>query len=520
MGTVIAVSLSGIQTLVDSDTPTVPLTHTYATAPGGVMGYFHNAWLAEHGPVLEGITDAGSGIVVSGIERDSFHSHTNIAAVGQLTEPTAGELQYVLTATSTGVFSWQPTQVNHTHSLLSVLETIPSPSAGQEGYALVGVAGGGGYEVIDVTAFSDPNHRGVYVDLAALAAAIPTGTAGNYAILTNAGGPASFGVWDSDAAPAAWVDTGASTGVLSVNGDVGPAVTFDSDDIAEGSTNLFLTSAERVSVATIGAMTTGISDNVTAIGLRLLTSTWTAAAASDITDSGSNEVITVAERASIAEWVASEGRKITNAGSNIVMSVAERAALDKLRTPGVGATGYLVQATGEGLDAWDWVAVPAGGVGTVTSVNSQSPVTGNVTINAGHIDPTAARLWLTALERSSISTTADLSAANQTLLARNGTRQTLASSGTLTWDADLGVKAMTTMDGNGTLPLVTNGTAADALRVIVTQDAIGGRTLNTSAYRVPGGTLELSTDPNAIDILSVEWVSDTVQYLVKVPNLS
>ena len=59
--------------------------------------------------------------------------------------------------------------------------------------------------------------RGVYVDLAALVTAVPSASAGDWAILTHGDGAGStFAVWDSDETPAAWVDTG-ETGSVPVH---------------------------------------------------------------------------------------------------------------------------------------------------------------------------------------------------------------------------------------------------------------------------------------------------------------
>ena len=49
------------------------------------------------------------------------------------------------------------------------------------------------------------NYKGRYSSLAALAAAVPTANAGDWAILTLPGEPASIAVWDADAEPAQWV---------------------------------------------------------------------------------------------------------------------------------------------------------------------------------------------------------------------------------------------------------------------------------------------------------------------------
>ena len=149
-----------------------------------------------------------------------------------------------------------------------------------------------GYQSVVVT---DPNHRGVFEDLATLAAAIPVGDDGNYAILLNGASPASFGVWDSTL----WIDTVSSTGVLSVNADVGPAVVLTADDIAEGATNLYLTGAERAEIANIPIISTVVQTNVNDIADRLLITTWTSSVAVNLTDIGSSRVITDGERTAL-----------------------------------------------------------------------------------------------------------------------------------------------------------------------------------------------------------------------------
>lgn len=55
------------------------------------------------------------------------------------------------------------------------------------------------------------NYKGAYASLAALQVAVPAAAAGDWAILTHgAGVPSTFAAWDSDDAPAAWIDTGAN----------------------------------------------------------------------------------------------------------------------------------------------------------------------------------------------------------------------------------------------------------------------------------------------------------------------
>lgn len=74
-------------------------------------------------------------------------------------------------------------------------------------------------------------------------------------------------IWYEDGDSSQWIEqpcaimvpqaAGPSSGVASVNGDVGPAVVLDSDDITEGSVNLYMSGAEQTKLA-------GIEDNATA----------------------------------------------------------------------------------------------------------------------------------------------------------------------------------------------------------------------------------------------------------------
>lgn len=85
-----------------------------------------------------------------------------------------------------------------------------------EGSDLTALADGGGFvRMTDAERAKletlEEHYCGAYASLSALSTAHPSASAGDWAILTHgSGSPATFAAWDSDNAPAAWVDTGAS----------------------------------------------------------------------------------------------------------------------------------------------------------------------------------------------------------------------------------------------------------------------------------------------------------------------
>lgn len=92
------------------------------------------------------------------------------------------------------------------------------------------------------------HYVGRYASLAALQTAHPTGLDGQYATVDTGGADAENYIWDSTDSD--WVTGGAGV-VASVNGQTG-AVSLDTDDIGEGSTNKYWTLAR-----TVGALLTG-----------------------------------------------------------------------------------------------------------------------------------------------------------------------------------------------------------------------------------------------------------------------
>lgn len=121
------------------------------------------------------------------------------------------------------------------------------------------------------------NFLGEYVSLAALQAAHPTAQAGNYAhVNPGAGQPVQQYIWDTD--DNSWTLGTAMTGVTSVNGDAGPAVTLDSDDISDnGAANKYVTASEKAAATSIASVPDGTipviqSGAATAAGLRRMPS--------------------------------------------------------------------------------------------------------------------------------------------------------------------------------------------------------------------------------------------------------
>lgn len=476
MGTVIVADINGLSTLVDSDAQTVPIESNRALGEGSKSLLDVCAWVTNHAPILGNVVSYGSGSIMTLSERNSLHSHGNKAALDTIPTPTAGQTNTYLKPSGSGTYS------------LAVFPTIPTSTDFRKG--LAGNA--------DLTGNSTGN---AYLDGGSTMSAgdwfyitsngtLTTNTGTNIAVSANDHVYINNDTTDSTIVDADLdVVTPAAAGVTSIDFGLGVqngVIVMDADDIAEGTTNLWLTTAERT------AITTDIPANAAAITQKLDTSVWTASAASSLTSSGSNAVITTNERATIT---AIQGAK---------------------------TTGQVLKATGTGINDFSWGTDEAGGSGTVSSVNTVLPVAGDVTLTANNIAATASRLWLTPTQSSDIATTKLESAGNAAAIARMRTRQTLTDQATITWNANLGLKGIVTLAGNRTLALISNLAATDnEARLIVKQDAIGNRTLNLSAYKHPDGVdLVLSTAPNAVDILSFEIEDSSTIYCVGVKNLS
>lgn len=77
------------------------------------------------------------------------------------------------------------------------------------------------------------NYKGAYASLALLEAAHPTASAGDWAVLSLPGEPASIAVWDSDAEPPAWVDVDNAPPQTASNLAFTPAGTIEAATVQE-----------------------------------------------------------------------------------------------------------------------------------------------------------------------------------------------------------------------------------------------------------------------------------------------
>lgn len=91
----------------------------------------------------------------------------------------------------------------------------------------------------------------------------------------------------------------------------------------------------------------------------------------------------------------------------------------------------------------------------------------------------------------------------------------LVDAETIALDWDSAINFSVTLEGNRTLTNPTNGQPGTWRTILVTQDAVGGRTLTfDSQYKFPYGLVPIiSTEANAIDMLVVFCVSPTNFYL-------
>ena len=372
---------SGHWGFFDTDAPSVNLGYTDALGVGGGVLFHVSEFIVNNGTILEAITDAGSGIVVSDAERTAFHGHLYQSFLDQLAPPSAGQLTYAPIATGVGTWDWMP------------ITTL------------------------------DPFDKGWHADIAALRVAHVTGVDGDHARVINSPGPHALAIWDINASPTAdWVEEagGAVTSIDTGAGIKVGAVVFDSDDIGEGSVNLWLTSADQTAIALIAGHTTTIGTNTT--------------------------LATHANRAALDA--------ISSAGSGTVISVAERASVADLASPATPADDDKLWGATAGVGGW--VTAPAGGVGTVTAVNGILPIAGDVTIESDDITETAPNLFLTAAERVDISTTKTESAGNATAIAREINQTTLTFTTALPFDAAAALNRTVTLTGNTAPSLITN----------------------------------------------------------------
>ena len=425
----------GVWAYAFDDQPTNSVGADLATGLGGKALLGATNFLVLHKSKLVGITDVGDGVI-----------------------PTSQQLAAI-----------------HSHPYQNFLDSIVPPTVAQNGYGLLASGGQAVWSQLQLGG----NGVQIYADLAALVADKPAGPGAgesNYHILLNGAGPASFGVWDSNP-PAAWVDTGASTGILSVNGLTTPALLLDTDDIPEGATNLYVTAADRTIIrTTVAANTAAITQNATDIANRLLISTFNASPAAFVT-------------------------------SDMLTALAQILA--------TGAVGTVLKRTGTGALDFQWNPEDAAGPGgDVDSVNGQTPVNGDVTIDTSHVDPVAARGYVTPTVAADLSEAKTNAASAVNKIARMRKRQTLTiDSGQTDWDLDLGLNARLTLNADTELQLPTNfdidpgnSEVLDrTLELTVYPDGVSQLTFATGFFYFPDGEEYVaSSDPTSFDVISIK----------------
>jgi hypothetical protein len=450
-----AAVINGQWAFEDSDNPGVALGYLNAAGNGGGVLYHVSEFIVTNGEVLENITDYGSGAIITVPERESLHGHPYQSFLDQLAPPTSAQIGYIPNATGVGTWDWAPTPA------------------------------------------IDPNFKGYHSDLAALKAAFPSGTEGEYAITINSGVGHKVAVWDVDAGPADWVEEagGAVTSVNPGSGVQTGAVVFDADDITGGASNQFVSPSEKAYIALVDGHTTSIASNTA-----------------------------LATHANISVL-----NSLSDAGSGVVMSVVERATVDDLASPATPADDNKVWTAVAGVG--QWVTPTGGGTGTVTSVNGVSPVAGNVTLTMDNMTETATKKILTQTERTSISNTQTQAATNASAIARLKTQQSLSVVAlSIPFDIAGGLNGVVTLTGGTavTLPLLTSSLAGgisasvgETALLIVYQDGTGGATLDTSAFEQPGGVeTVISSAPFAKDMLSIYIESATKMILTNLKNVA
>jgi len=150
------------------------------------------------------------------------------------------------------------------------------------------------------------------------------------------------------------------------------------------------------------------------------------------------------------------------------------------------------------LKKFSWANLKSMILGTATPAalaSSASVGTSSKLAREDHVHP------LPAVATTSVNGL--MSASDKTKIDRDLKKavQTLTDNSTITWDINNGYNAYVTLGGNRTLN-ITNVQAGDYGCLLVYQDGTGNRTLALPANsRKPNGTLALSTEANAKDLL-------------------
>lgn len=145
----------------------------------------------------------------------------------------------------------------------------------------------GTISVVNIGVDGNDNFLGVYPTLLDLQNDYPTAEAGNFAFVDEVGADVIQYVWDNTESQ--WIAGATVGGVISVNGNAGPVVVLDADDIGDsGTTNKFVTAGDLqklgfITIASplnLNTMASDISQNATDIGQN----------ASDITNLQNNKI--------------------------------------------------------------------------------------------------------------------------------------------------------------------------------------------------------------------------------------
>jgi hypothetical protein len=252
------------------------------------------------------------------------------------------------------------------------------------------------------------------------------------------------------------------------------------------------------------------------------------------------------------------GTSISNGVSNITIGNVIAADQVFFRTPGIGGVAGVSQGNinnvvignittpGLVLESGSWIYPGGSNVSNVSvtgnftsgridiftgAVNNAASVLGTVT--RGNIKLNARNVILEASNTSNssgtgvfvfdanntanlgnlvISNNATFSNANVGNLQLNRFQETVYAygnaTGTITPDFVNGSIQNMTLTGNITLNTLGNAITGRSMTLVITQDATGGRTL-TSSMKFAGGINTLSTNPNAIDVMSVFYEGAT-----------
>jgi hypothetical protein len=499
MGTRQVETINGIRCFTDSDSPGNSLGFAYATGEGGEVLYSVSDYLCIAAPTINAITDPGSGIIISAAERTSLHGHANKSVIDLITAAGSGIVISALERTTIGTNTTLATHANR-----AILDGITNVGSGAiitsaERGLIASMSGSTNYRGglagnADLTGNSTGNtylDGGTDILVGDLFVVTSNGTLttntgtniavviGDHVYIENTTTDSTIVDGDIDvvsvgAAGVTSIDFGGGGGVQS------GVIAIDSDNIGEGTTNLFLTSDERADIATIDGLAVTVGNNTT------LGTHSNRTQLDLITSAGSGIIISAGERTTIGDntTLATHANRaaldnIVSAGSGTIVSASERSALTILR--GAKTSGQIIKATGTGVLDFGW-GTDEGGAGTVSSVNTVLPVAGDVTLTMGNMTETASAKILTNLERASISTTALTTAGNSTQIARIRNNAAISFSTALAIDAENQKNGLVILTDNTKPALVANMSDGETYRLVAIQDSSGARHIDWDNY--------------------------------------